>query len=54
MVCGAGVGDRQRLEEHKTLAPVMLDDQDEADFRGALAKANPPTGCIWSHERGLA
>jgi hypothetical protein len=54
MVCGAGVRDRQHLEEHKALAHVMLDDQDEAEIRAVLAQANPPTGCIWSHERGLA
>lgn len=53
-----GVRDTQHLAEHVSLRELddsdKLDDEDEAMLRAVLAKGQPPQGCIWSHERGLA
>ena len=53
-----GVRDIQHLAEHVSLRELdvgdKLDDEDEAMLRAVLAKGQPPQGCIWSHERGLA
>jgi len=49
-----GVRDTRHLAEHSALLSIALDDEDETKIRSVLDQGQPPQGCIWSHERGLA
>ena len=46
-----GVRDTKHIAEHVALRDVALDDDDMAVIAKVLAKGEPPSGDIWSHER---